>query len=67
MIGIVLGSSRCGATLVMIGVGEAVMAGVGGTVMISMLGAHKAEWQDIAKVKEMKLLETIFDFNEWLK
>ena len=51
----------------MIGVGEAVMAGVGGTVMISVLGAHKAEWQDIAKVKEMKLLETIFDFNEWLK
>jgi hypothetical protein len=52
----------------MIGVGEAVMAGVGGTVvMISMLGAHKAEWQDIAKEKEMKLLETIFDFNEWLK
>lgn len=51
----------------MIGVGEAVMAGVGGTVMIGVLGAHKTEWQGIAKAKEMKLLETIFDFNEWLK
>jgi hypothetical protein len=51
----------------MIGVGEAVMAGVRGTVMIGVLGAHKVEWQDITKAKEMKLLETIFDFNEWLK
>ena len=48
----------------MIGVGEAVMADVGETVIISMPGAHKAERQDIAKVKEVKLLETIFDFNE---
>lgn len=48
--------------VLMTGVGEAVMAGVEGTVM--MPGVHKAEWQGIARAKEMKFLETIFDFNE---